>query len=638
MKHGHARGACLLATALSAGMAGSADISEKDFFADLPVVLTASRLEQPLMDAPVALTVIDRDMIQASGFRELADLMRLVPGYYVGQVNGWFHYVTHGFGEDYARRMQVLVDGRSIFLPTIGGVRWDAVPLDIEDIERIEVARGPNAATYGANAFTGIVNIITRHAADVPDNTLSVKAGRKGLFEVYARHAGGEGDNRYLFTLSHQESDGYDLQADTLRAPSATLRWDIRPAAGDSLSLRAGYKGGTRRTGEVNSAQDNMPRDQSIDSHYQQLDWQRELDVFSRLDLRLAHSHTRHSEVIPPPVNFRVQLAADRWDTELQYKRELDANLRMVAGAALRQDNVWSPQYYGRQDHLTTLSQSLFGHFEWRPVSDWLLNAGLMLEWHDIAGRRASPRFSLHWQPQAFHSLRLGASRAYRNPLQFEENANFLVFFVSRPPSLKPEEVTATELGYLGQWPDMDLSLDLRVFRDRYRNLITSTAGAFKDFNNTDEATLEGVDGSLQWRPSADTRIILNFAQTHSRSTDTPIYPVTGLPFEYFSNSTPNSLYGLLVSHRFPVRVDVSVGYYLTAPVQVIGTGAGSIPEARRMDIRIGRDFKWADARVNLALVLQNVLDPYQEYDVRSTYAAYNQFDRRGYVSLKAEF
>jgi iron complex outermembrane receptor protein len=554
--------------------------------------------------------------------------------------------VTHGFGEDYARRMQVLVDGRSVFLPTIGGVRWDALPLDIEDIERIEVARGPNAATYGANAFTGIINIITRHVADVPDNTLAIKAGRKGLFETYVRHAGGEGDSRYLFTLSHQESDGYDLQADTVRAPSATMRWETRPSSRDSLSLRAGYKGGTRQNGEINNPGENWPRDQSVDSHFQQLEWQRELDTMSSMELRLSHGHMRQSELYPPtapapylPISVLLQLSGDRWDAEMEYKTQLAAELRAVAGLSLRHDAVWSPQYFGQTDHLRTDSQSLFGHLEWRPVSDWLVNAGLMLEYHDIGGRRASPRLSVHWQPHAYHSLRLGASRAYRNPLQFEENLDLrdpripvpaLQQIYKSSGGLEPEEVTATDLGYLGQWPELDLSLDLRMFRDHYRSLVTSTRyslGVPVDYRNTDEATLEGLDGQLQWHPRPDTRLILNFARTVGRGTDTA---GRGM----FSDATPTYLYGLLATHRLPAQVDVSLGYYQTGRVQVIGTGQGLLPKAERLDVRIGKDFQWARARCNLALVLQNILHPYQEYDEE----IYNRFDRRGYVSLMAEF
>ena len=180
----------MLALGLASGLASARELSESDFLADLPTVLTPSRLAQSLMDAPNAITVIDRGLIEASGYHNLSDLFRFVPGLYVGQKRGWFHNVSHTMADEYSRRMQVMVDGRSIYLPSFGGVRWDTLPLAIEDIERIEVVRGPNAASFGANAMTGIINIITRHPEDVAGRMLSLKTGDQDHGEAWFRWAG----------------------------------------------------------------------------------------------------------------------------------------------------------------------------------------------------------------------------------------------------------------------------------------------------------------------------------------------------------------------------------------------------------------------------------------------------------------
>src|SRR5664279_1746538 len=119
--------------------AGDDAPSEQAYLQDLPVVLSASRLSQPLSEAPNAVTVIDRQMIVASGFRTIADLFRLVPGMYVGNSGANTQIVSlNGITDQYSRRMQVLVDGRSIYLPPMGGVNWQDIPLLINDIERIE--------------------------------------------------------------------------------------------------------------------------------------------------------------------------------------------------------------------------------------------------------------------------------------------------------------------------------------------------------------------------------------------------------------------------------------------------------------------------------------------------------------------
>jgi outer membrane receptor protein involved in Fe transport len=157
------------------------------------VVLSASRLLQPLNEAPVAVTVIDQEMIRASGFRDIPDLLRLVPGFSVAytQFNTWTG-AYHGLGDGYFRRFQVRVDGRSIYSPHNGAVLWSDLPLSIDDIERIEVVRGPDAAVYGANAFSGVINIITKTAAQVPGGFVSMQAGNKDMRGLTARYGGGD--------------------------------------------------------------------------------------------------------------------------------------------------------------------------------------------------------------------------------------------------------------------------------------------------------------------------------------------------------------------------------------------------------------------------------------------------------------
>ena len=118
--------------------------SELAYYQQFPVVLSASRLSQPLSHSPNAMTVIDRKMIVASGFRKISDLFRLVPGMYVSYYKGSQPIVAyHGTTDQYARRMQVMIDGRSVYLPPVNTVDWADLPITIDDIERIEVIRGP---------------------------------------------------------------------------------------------------------------------------------------------------------------------------------------------------------------------------------------------------------------------------------------------------------------------------------------------------------------------------------------------------------------------------------------------------------------------------------------------------------------
>lgn len=192
----------------------SADDLGFDDHIDIPTVISATRLQQSILDTPAAITVIDRAMIRALGARELPDILRLVPGMVVGRESGSEAFVGyHGTSADGARRMQVLVDGRSIYEAALARVDWIGLPLDIEDIERIEVVRGPNSATYGANSFFGVVNIITRSAQDVPNAEVLVRGGDDRIADGFARLSlrGLGGD--WAWSAFHREDSGFDIDA-----------------------------------------------------------------------------------------------------------------------------------------------------------------------------------------------------------------------------------------------------------------------------------------------------------------------------------------------------------------------------------------------------------------------------------------
>lgn len=640
-----------LGAIISVSPARATGVSEDMFLAEMPQVLTGSRLEQPLMDAPNSITVIDRRMIKASGFRNLAEVFRLVPGFQVTLVNGYFQAVSHGLADQYARRIQVLVDGRSIYMPFFGGVRWDTLPLAVDDIERIEVSRGSNAATYGANAFTGIINIITRHPQDVPRDTASVTAGENGVREAMYRQAGGDADYQYRITGAWSGDEGFELQHDSARIPLLNYRGELYMGDMGSLGLQLGFVGGRRQLGSASDVQ-NQPHDQEVLSHYEQLDWQQLFVGGDSLELRLSHSILDLKEIVPmlgytypgygvtTSSQYDSDIWAERSDLELQFKQEHSENLRSVLGLALHRDAVRSRRLFDTTADQVNVARSLFGHLEWRFQPYWLLNLGGMAESHDIGQERFSPRLSLHWQPTTHHGLRLGFSRAWRNPVQLEENARWIVpFELIAPPvglfnyplitdrgGLKPEGVTSRELAYLGVWPDLGLNLDVRVFRDVYHNLISldkSAGQPNRSFVNAEQASLWGTDGQLRWQWSRDGQIIANFAYTHSRA---------NLIFERYEDSTPTRQYGVLAMQRLPGRWDLSLGYYWMDGMEVVG--GSPIRTTRRVDLRIAHPFDLGGAKAELALVVQGLADDYHEFDDNN----YNLFDRRGYVSLKAEF
>ena len=159
--------ACLgwpLSVAAEMRLNGDHDDAEGD---NASWVLTPARLPQRLDEAPNAMTVIDRAMIEASGARRLEEVLRLVPGFQVGhKYNNQPTAAYHGLSDEFARRVLVLVNGQRIFQYSWGGVDWNNLPIPLKDIERIEVIRGPSAAAYGSNALTAVINLQTGSAAE----------------------------------------------------------------------------------------------------------------------------------------------------------------------------------------------------------------------------------------------------------------------------------------------------------------------------------------------------------------------------------------------------------------------------------------------------------------------------------------
>ncbi|MDE1545544.1 TonB-dependent receptor plug domain-containing protein [Dechloromonas agitata] len=189
---------------------------ENIFFSSLPLVASVSRLPQQLSETPASVTIIDQEMIRASGMRTVEDLLRLVPGFQVTShnqdpANVVYHGLNTGLsGDEYGSRVQVLVDGRSQYSPLFkSGVNWNLLPVALENIERIEVIRGSNTVSYGSNAFMGVVNIITMDPALTKGWQVSANHGNNGIRDEMVRWGESIGDANVRLTYRSLQDDGF---------------------------------------------------------------------------------------------------------------------------------------------------------------------------------------------------------------------------------------------------------------------------------------------------------------------------------------------------------------------------------------------------------------------------------------------
>jgi iron complex outermembrane recepter protein len=624
-------------------------LSEEEFLAELPVVLTASRLAQPQAEAPAAVTIIDRQLIEASGARNLSEVFRLVPGFQVGFENGHRHVVGyHGLADEFSRRLQVLIDGRSVYLPSFGGVSWSDLPLALDDIERIEVIRGPNAVTYGANSFLAVINITTRHSAADRGDFVRATAGSNDIRDGVLRMAGGAGDVSYRLTTGYQQDNGYGQRNDSRRITFMNGRMDARPGEHDEIELQFGYNEGPRGRGKAGDLID-YPRDQEITSRFQQIRWRHRLDSGDEVAAQLYYNHHESDEQvlslpIPALGGFQIpinyDLRTERYDAEVQHTVGLGESLRLVWGAGARLDLVEWPGFLGSTEPLDNRYYRLFANFEWRATQRLVLNAGAMAENSAITGSDLSPRVAVNYQFLPGHTLRASVSSATRQPVLIEEqgNARFCLdptctlfdqsFYSSG--NLDPERILSNELGYLGRLAPT-LTLDLRLFRDHVTRLITGFDGFYDDslpdneatdFRNRDKAMITGSELQLHWQPERNSRVILGYANVRIESHDLDAA---------YSESAPRNSVSLLGLHELGDGLLASAAFYYQDEMRFVDEHP--IGVLRRLDLRLAQRFRLADAQGEAAVVLQNVLGKQVSYNEEDSIA-----DRVGFFTVNFRF
>lgn len=639
--------ALVLSAVLACPHAAQAAITEADFLDELPVVLSVSRLSQPLNEAPAAVTVIDRDMIRASGFRDIPDLLRLVPGFSVAYTrdNTWA-IGYHGMADAFSRRFQVLVDGRSIYSAAFGAVQWQELPLSIDDIERIEVVRGPNAATYGANAFLAVINIITKDPSQTPGTFASLQHGEQGMSGVTVRHGGSRGDLRYRMTLSAQNRDRFETDTHDGSNPQKLYeetrtyflngRADYRASASDELTAQFGLAVGDWQAGRLQDPPDPEhelePRQQDVSNAYLQFKFRRVLRADDEWSLQFYHS--RHALDAPSRLEIFGQTIVGDQDTlqtrtslEFQANTRLGPTLRMAWGGEVRRETVQSLLYFGSRDTQQGVLGRVNANLEWRARPDLLLQGGAMLEHHYFTGTDISPRVAVNYTLADGHTLRLNVSQAYRSPTFFEQQGNLAYYttggalidqvFVPSDP-LRPERILSREIAYVGQYPALRMQFDAKLFYDTIHDYING-AGSPRQFTNRDDFTVQGGDLQLNWQPSPALRLSAQYARAFiaaDQSVDRDL-----------SQSVPHNSFSLLARYDLGQGWNASAGVYRSGRMKWLSDG--DITQAyTRWDVRLARRWSWQGHEVEAAVVGQNLGEDYSEFRQE------NIFSRRVYGSL----
>lgn len=445
---------------------------ERDIFFDMPIVLSANRLEQPISSAAVSITVIDRETIIASGARTIPEVLRLVPGMQVGYSGNERGdepaYVVsyHGHSGQYSRQMQVLIDGRSIYEPFRGGINWKSIPVNINDIERIEVSRGPNLASYGSNSFQAAINIITRTAAEDQGSFIQTNIGSNHIRDLTYRYGGNTGNLDYRITASTLNDAGLDSAnefdyPDDAESNNVDYRLDYQLDNKNTVSYQGGYGVNRQQTDRNHSFSEALgtvspyPLDRTVENthFFQFIKWESNINKENTLLVQyyynlsdkedkslsdqIVYTDSIPNDFLPAPapaildiqtdpftLDINGDVRSERHNLELTHFITPNQDVKFSWGASAQTDIVHAPFYLGTEDKIKHHQFRGFANIEWHVNQNNIINAGALGEKNDVTDNELSPRLSVTHFFNKDHSLRIGISQATRSPFVFETDAD----------------------------------------------------------------------------------------------------------------------------------------------------------------------------------------------------------------------
>lgn len=647
---------------------GAPPASEREYLSEIPIVVSATRLSQRITDTPVAVTVIDRALIERTGAVHLVDVLRLVPGFQVGHTAGnLFTATAHGTGSPWFARLQILVDGQSRYHTTFSGIDWVNLGVALADVERVEVVRGPNISTYGDNAIMGTVNIVTRQPFQVRGLFLQATGGGEDWAQGVLRQAGRLGPMDYRLTLEHRRDQGFADVDDHTRLTNPSFRGIVDLTPQDELDIHLGY---TESDLGV-TLQFEIPRDsRRVTSDYQFLRWTHATDsdrgfyvqftrdhYDTREDTRVALEALSAEAGVPPalaelllgPLDQTVAFNnfngnSTRYELELrQSLRPLD-DLRLTWGGGYRWESMRDDQL-GTSERLSANTATLSANLEWRPDPRWLANLGALLESNTVIDDTAlSPRLGINYRLTPKQTFRVAVTRAQQFPSLLQEHWNalislddgtpFAVNYVS-PDRLALETREQVEVGYLGRLQNDRLDVDARLYHEDVDDAVTYTydlacpqqplfaLGCYRLANALDYR-VTGLETTLSYRPAAGTfaRFTYAYADTHGTAPAT-LNPVSEIDL---ARTVPRHSGTLLLSQTLASGIEGSIAAYYMDDLYWFNDAPASVDDYFRVDLRLAKAFNDRGAHGQLELLVHGLGGTYAEFTPR------NRFEPRLYL------
>ena len=659
-KSGVARSCCWTVVAILVGTGARAQDIPSDY-AELSLqellqtkVKLAARKAETLAASPAAVFLLTRDDIRRLGITSIADALRLVPGFQVARIDGNKWAISaRGFNGRFASKLLVQIDGRSVYTPLFSGVYWEAQDVLLEDVERIEVIRGPGATLWGANAVNGIINVVTRKAQETQGGQISGGIGSEERVSGTLRYGGRFSDNAYyrIYGKYFKRDAFVDSSGNATRdgwdALRGGFRLDWEKAEASNLSLLGDfYDSNIAQTISIPQPEAPFVRTSKDDAMFSGGSllgrWERRFSSASNLALQMYYDYTKRREL--PLREIR-----NTFDIDFQHHFGLGLKQEIIWGGGYRfmKDDLKDSFYVSFNPDRRNLHQfSGFVQDEVALVEERLrFIAGVKIEHQEFTGFEVQPSTRLIWRPYERHTLWGAFSRATSTPSR-SDNDFRLIWNLIPPESqtegspssfvaiqgnrdVKSEKLRAFELGYRFT-PVERVLLDVATFYNIYRDL-----RALKQDSPVKEVTpphiiiplvmhsegrgpVHGVELAGRWQVMNRWRLYSTYTYLNLELEDSGIY------LEGVNPSHQASLYS---------RANLPGGWEVDLGLRYVGELADSaVQEYLELDGRLG----WrASEKFEVSIGGQNLLaDQHAEFRPRFIDTQPAEVERSGYLRM----
>jgi iron complex outermembrane receptor protein len=523
--------ALCLALAGAVAPAPAAANETYEFFDTEAKVVSAAKTPKSLRQAPATVYVVTAEQIKMSGAQTVWDALRGVPGMDVMATRSAHGEVSvRGINKPLNNRTLILVDGRTVLNALFQFASWDAIPIDMEEIDRIEVVEGPASALYGANALSGVINIITKRPDQLPKMTVKTGGGSHAtrLAHVLAADSGENMD--YKVGYSWRSTDSFERSGDPAGgAGKVNAFWGWRLPRGVASDLSAGFSRFSTRYGAGFAS----PVEEGKSGYY-------------RWDVKSGKTHARFFS------NFGRTTARDyqaignaplrhvMYDGNLERTFSPSSRNSLIGGVGLRRTEAESPILDPDVVHKDLLS--LFLEDDWQLRDRWGLVTSVRFDRDPLTRWRSSPRAAVIFNPDPVNTLRLSAGSGFRNPTLIENHMNFADTFplAGFPPftqvnlvtrgntQLREEKINSLELAHRGSYGPIRSSATgfyykLKDVIEAGSAVITSmvppTLGEEVSFENAGVVEARGGELALEAVLSPSLNVTVNYSYQTWRDT-----------------------------------------------------------------------------------------------------------------------